>query len=198
MARTSGPHRSSSEAIVARAAQSAARRNTRYVRLRAVVVALEVAGTAILGQACAALPVAALGGAILQSGAGAVVKTGTEYTTTGAAHRTFMVPMSAVRAAVLQAFDRAGVTLDSEEQPDDDKTRMTAKLNHRSVQVKLTALSASLTGMTLVVKRNALIKDRATSSELLEQVEQVLAENPAFARSLHRPIEGSAAASPRY
>jgi len=197
VARTSGPHRSS-EAIVARAAPSPAPRNTRYVMARAVVVVLGIASAALLVQACAALPVAALGGAILQSGAGAVVKTGTEYTTTGAAHRTFMVPISAVRAAVLEAFDRAGVTLDSEQQPDEDKTRLSAKLNHRSVQVKLTALSASLTGMTLVVKRNALIKDRATSSELLEQVEQVLSENPAFARSLHRPVEGSAAASPGY
>jgi hypothetical protein len=189
-----GQHRGG-DAIVSSPAKSPARRHRRFLVLRAVVVALEITAMTLLIQACAALPVAALGGAILQSGAGAVVKTGTEYTTTGTARRTFMVPMSAVRAAVVEAFDRAGVTLDSE-QPHDDRVRMTAKLNHRSVRVQLTALSPSLTGMTLVVKRNALIKDRATSSELLEQVEQVLAENPAFARSLHRPTEGRAAASP--
>jgi uncharacterized protein DUF3568 len=175
-----------------------ARRQTRVGMLRVMFVALGITVIALLVQACAALPIAVLGGAILESGAGAVVKTGTEYTTTGAAHRTFMVPMSAVRTAVLEAFDRAGVTVDSEQQSEDDKSCFTAKLNHRTVKVQLTAFSSSLTGMTLVVKRNAVIKDRATSSELLEQVEQVLAENPVFARSLHRPQQGSAAASPGY
>lgn len=194
MALMAGQHRSG-DTIVSSRATSPARR---FVMLRAVVVALEVTATVLLAQACAALPIAALGGAILQSGAGAVVKTGTEYTMTGTARRTFMVPMSAVRAAVLEAFDRAGVTVDSEVQPHDDKARMMATLKHRTVRVQLTALSASLTGMTLVVKRNALVKDRATTSELLEQVEQVLAENPAFARSLHRRPEGRAAASPAY
>ena len=160
-------------------------------------VALGLAVAALFLQACGVLPIAALG-PILESGAGAVVKTGTEYTTTGAAHRTFTVPMSAVRAAVLEAFDRAGVTVDSEEQTDDDKDRIVAKLKHRSLSVRLTALSASLTGMTLAVRRNALIKDRATSSELLEQVEQVLAENPAFARRVRRAPQDGVAASPRY
>jgi hypothetical protein len=62
--------------------------------------------------------------------------------------------------------------------------------------VQLTALSSSLTAMTLVVKRNSLVKDRATSSELLEQIEQVLAENPTFAKRLHRVRHGHEAASP--
>jgi hypothetical protein len=55
-----------------------------------------------------------------------------------------------------------------------------------------------LTGMTLIVKRNVLLKDRATSSELLEQIEQVLSENPTFARRLHRSPTDEVAASPRW
>src|SRR3954463_264981 len=123
---------------------------------------------ALLLHGCAALPIAALGGAMLESGAGAVVKTGTEYTTTGTARRTFMVPINAVRAAVVEAFDRAGVVIAAEE-PSDDKERLEGTLKDRTVKVQLTAFSPSLTGMTLTVKRNALVKDRATSSELLEQ-----------------------------
>jgi hypothetical protein len=61
----------------------------------------------------------------------------------------------------------------------------------------LTAFSESLTGMTLVVKRNLLVKDRATASELLEQIEQAIAENPTFARRLQRGPKGEVAASPR-
>ena len=165
---------------------------------RAFVLALSAILSALVLQGCAALPLAALGGAMLESGAGAVVKTGTEYTTTGAAHRTFMIPMNAVRAAILEAFNRAGVTLDDPGEQADDKDRIRGTLKHRTVSVRLTAFSPSLTGMTLIVKRNALVKDRATSSELLEQVEQVLAENPTFARALHRSPQDSVSAAPGY
>ena len=165
---------------------------------RAFVAGLSAMLSAVVLQGCAALPLAALGGAMLESGAGAVVKTGTEYTTTGAAHRTFMIPMNAVRAAILEAFNRAGITLDDPGEQADDKDRIRGTMKHRTVSVRLTAFSPSLTGMTLIVKRNALVKDRATSSELLEQVEQVLAENPTFARALHRSPQDGVAATPGY
>jgi hypothetical protein len=142
---------------------------------------------------CAALPVAAVGGAVLSSGAGAIVKTGTEYTTTGTARRTFTVPINAVRAAVLEAFDMAGVEVREDARDGDE---IVGDLNQRTVKVRLTPFSHSLTGMTLVVKRNALMNDRATSSELLEQIEQVLAENPSFAKRLHRIRHGEESASP--
>jgi len=145
---------------------------------------------------CAALPLAALGGAALESGAGAVVKTGTEYTTGGTAYRTFTIPQNAVRAAVLEAFDRAGVTVKDENEKGDDE-RIIGELHKRTVRVRLTPLSPSLTAMTLIVKRNWFAKDRATTSELLEQVEQVLSENPSFARLLRRPVPETASASPR-
>ena len=144
---------------------------------------------------CAALPLAALGGAALQSGAGAVVKTGTEYTMSGSAKRTFTIPINAVRAGVLQAFERAGIVVEAQHDGDDRDIR--GRLEHRTVRVRLIAFSDSLTGMTLVVKRNVLLKDRATGSELLEQVEQALAENPTFARRLHRHAGDNVAASPR-
>ena len=150
---------------------------------------------ATVGSAgCAALPIAALGGGALESGAGVVVKTGTEYTFGGTAHRTFTVPVNAVRAAVLATFDRTGVIVD---QRSDDENRLRGKLEHRNVRVRLTPLSSSLTELTLVVKRNWVAKDRATTSELLEQVEQVLAENPTFARRLRRVPPEDPAASPR-
>lgn len=164
--------------------------------LRTLAVGAGPLLAALLLQGCAALPLAALGGAALQSGAGAVVKTGTEYTMGGTARRTFTVPINAVRAGVLQAFERTGVTIEPPEEPGDHNT-IHGRLAHRSVRVRLTAFSDSLTAMTLVVKQNFFLKDRATSSELLEQVEQAIAENPAFARRLQRGVAGDVAASPR-
>jgi hypothetical protein len=158
-----------------------------------------ISGTVLLVfmlAGCAALPLAALGGAALESGTGAVVKTGTEYTMGGTARRTFTIPQNAVRAAVLEAFDRAGVTVKDEQQKDDDQ-RITGELRKRTVRVRLTPLSGSLTAMTLIVKRNVFVKDRATTSELLEQIEQVLSENPSFARLLRRPVADTTSASPR-
>ena len=151
--------------------------------------------TALMLQGCAALPLAALGGAVLESGAGAVVKTGTEYTMSGSARRTFSIPINAVRAGVLQAFERTGVIIEPPEEPGDDNA-IHGRLAHRTVGIRLTAFSESLTGMTLVVKRNFFMKDRATTSELLEQIEQAIAENPAFAARLRRGAGGNVAASP--
>jgi hypothetical protein len=144
-------------------------------------------------QGCAALPLAAVG-SIVASGAGAIVKTGTEYTFTGTAQRTLSVPIGAVRAGILEAFNRTGV----EVVPDKgDPDELHGKLQHRTVKVRLTAFSHSLTGVSLTVTRTVL-KDRATASELLEQLEQVLAENPAFARRLHRVPTPDVAASPAH
>jgi hypothetical protein len=140
------------------------------------------------------LPLTAVGGTVLGSGAGAVVKTGTEYTIGGSLNRTFTIPKDAVRSAVLQALDRAGVNV-SRDESSEDREELEGQLRHRKVLVRLTPFSESLTGLTLVVKQNVFVKDRATSSELLEQIEQCLAENPVFARRLRRQPEENIAAS---
>jgi hypothetical protein len=148
------------------------------VRGAAVVGAL---GVAVLGlQGCAALPVAALGAPMLGAGAGAVVRAGTEYTAGGTVRRTFTIPRAAVRAGVLEAFDRAGVVLEGDEVVE-DREHLDGRLRHRTVEVRLTAFSESLTGLTLAVRRPWPFKDRATGSELLSQIERVLAEHA------HRP-----------
>jgi len=63
---------------------------------------------------CAALPLTVVGGSVLGAGTGAIVKTGTEYTIGGSLERTFTMPKNAVRFAVLEAFDRAGVNLSAD------------------------------------------------------------------------------------
>jgi hypothetical protein len=79
----------------------------------------------------------------------------------------------------------------------DDHEDIEGQLQHRKVRVRLTPFSESLTSITLTVERNFFLNDRATASELLEQTEQCLAENPTFARRLRRPTEAKVATSPR-
>jgi hypothetical protein len=143
-----------------------------------------VAGLLTL-QGCAALPLAGLGASVVGAGAGEIVKVGTEYTTGGTVYRTVTIPMDDVREALLQTFNRTGIEL-TEYTQEDGEQHFIGQLRRRTVHVDLTALSENLTSLKLLVKRNTVSKDRATTSELLEQVEQVLAENPRFALRLHR------------
>ena len=96
---------------------------------------------------------------------------------------------------MLEAFDRAGVHL-AADKVSGDREEFKGNLQHRKVGISLTPFSESLTRVTLSVERNFFLKDRATSSELLEQIEQVLAENPTFARRLRRPPEEKIATNP--
>ena len=163
----------------------------RAMRRERVVVAVAYAGMlAVVAQGCAAIPLAAVSGAVLQTGGGALLKTGTEYTASGVVRRTFTIPVEDVHAAVVEVFCRADLTLDSDETAKDGRRAMVSDAEHRTVRVRLTPLTHSLTSMELVVKRNFLASDKATASELVAQTEQALAENPALAPRLDRGPDG--------
>lgn len=151
-------------------------------RSRATVMVALLCAVALQGCA-AAIPVAAVGG-LLEAGGGALVKTGTEYTATGAALRTFAIPAADVRRGALDAFQRTGVTVTKDEVAKNGRLAIAGEAEHRKVRVQLIPLAPSLTSMELVVKRNILASDKATASELLAATERVLAENPAFAPRL--------------
>ncbi|HEY2386962.1 MAG TPA: hypothetical protein VGK30_08380 [Candidatus Binatia bacterium] len=135
----------------------------------------------LLLQGCALLPVAAIGGALLEAGGGALVKTGTEYTASGLAIRTFAIPAGDVRAATLTTFDRTQVAVVADEVSKKGIITLTGEAPHRKIRVRLIPLTPTLTQMELRVKRNILASDKATASELLAETERTLAENPAFA-----------------
>jgi len=131
---------------------------------------------------CAALPLAVLSGG-MQAGGGALVKTGTEYTASGAVYRTFAIPLADVHAAVLEAFHRTDISVARDEASPKGQ-RVVGEAQHRTVRVRLTPLTPALTQMELVVKRNLLASDKATASEVLARTEQVLAEKPMLAARL--------------
>ena len=60
---------------------------------------------------CAAIPLAALAGPLLDVGGGVLVKTGTEYSASGTIYRTFSVPVAQVHGAVIETFRRAQITV---------------------------------------------------------------------------------------
>ena len=123
-------------------------------RISAVVHAL-VFAVALPG--CAALPLAVLSGG-MQAGGGALVKTGTEYTASGAVYRTFAIPLADVHAAVLEAFHRTDIAV-AQDEASPKGQRVVGEAQHRTVRVRLTPLTPALTQMELVVKRNLLASD---------------------------------------
>jgi hypothetical protein len=131
---------------------------------------------AVALQACAAIPLAALAGPALSTGGEAVVKAGTAYAANGTAYRTFPLPIADVHAAVLEALQRIDVGVKRDETSKKGEIDLDGATEHRKIRVRLTSLTGTLTAMKLVVKRNILASDKATASELLAQVEQVLAE----------------------
>jgi len=146
---------------------------------------------AMLLQGCAAVPIAAVGSMALQAGGGALVKTGTEYSASGVAHRTFTIPLEDVHAAVLEAFCRADVSLQQDETSKSGQLAIVGEAQHRRIRVRLIPLTRGLTSMELIVKRNIFASDKATASELVAQTEQALAEKPMFAPRLDRAGDGS-------
>ena len=145
--------------------------------VRAAAASLLAAAVFAL-HGCAAIPVAAVAGAVLEAGGGAIVKTGTEYTRSGKVRRTFSNPIEDVHVALLEAFRRTDITIKTDERGKDGY-RIAAEATQRKIDVKLLRLSDALTVFELNVKRNFLASDKATVSELLAQTEKVLDERAA-------------------
>jgi hypothetical protein len=124
---------------------------------------------------CAAIPIAVVLGPLLEAGGSVLVETGTEYTASGAALRTFSIPIELVHGAVVEALQRTDVTVRTDEWKKKGRTIM-AETDRRTVRIRLVRLTRVLTSMELVVKRNFLASDKATASEVLAQTEQVLSE----------------------
>jgi hypothetical protein len=152
-------------------------------------------------QGCALFPLAALGGAALSTGGSTVAKVGTEYAGDGSALRTFTLPLDDVHAAILDTFERTAIRVERDEASDDGR-RLVGEAAHRRVKIWLTALTPTLTAMKIVVKRNILMKDKATASELLGQTEVALADRASLAKEVRCEVDqkvtsGTAAAAPR-
>lgn len=146
-----------------------------------VLAALLPAGFA----GCAAIPLAVIAGSLLEAGGGVIVKTGTEYSASGTALRTFNLPIAQVHAAVLAAFARTQIIV-VRERTTAKEQRIDGIMHGRRVRVVLQPLTPVLTSMSLDVKRNVLASDKATASELLAQVERAVNDGGAAAAA-HEP-----------
>ena len=128
---------------------------------------------AFLATGCTGIELPALGAAALSAGLGNVVRTGTEYTLTGTAYRTFALSLEDLAAVVRRTLERMDMPI-TEASADDMRLKLTAEGINRTVHLTLTPITTSVTRLTVSVKQNFIIRDRATTSELITQIEQAL------------------------
>jgi hypothetical protein len=152
-----------------------------YARLAAVLMLPLMTSGCV---AAAALP--ALGLSAMSDAAGAGAKAGIEYSIAGTAYRTFSASPADVRAALLQCFRELEIEITENTPLDDGGARIGAGALHRKITVQLEAVTPALTRLKMSVRRGLLGRDKATSTELIDQTARALAAI--------RPIAG---ASPR-
>jgi hypothetical protein len=136
-----------------------------------------VLALALMASGCvaaAALP--ALGMAAMSDAAGAGAKAGLDYTFGGTAYRTFSAPLDDVRCALLQSFSDLEIDITDEEMSDDGIAKIAAEAFKRKISVQLEPVTPALTRLKMVVRRGWFGRDRATSTELIEQTERALTE----------------------
>ncbi len=94
------------------------------------------------------------------------------HTLDGYSYRTFAVPLPRVKDASLTALNRVAVQSASAAKSDHGET-ITAKATERDIEIKLESITPKLTRMRVAAK-NGLMRDTATSAEIVAQIEKAL------------------------
>ena len=133
------------------------------------VVALAAIAAAATG--CTGLELAPLGAAAISAGVGNAVKSGTEYTLIGTAYRTFSLPLEDLSMVVRRTLERMELPV-TEATVHNTRLTLIAEGIDRTVKLTLTPVSPSMTRLGITVKSGLIVRDRATTSELVTQIEQ--------------------------
>ena len=133
---------------------------------------LALAAVAAVATGCTGLELVPLGAAALSAGVGNAVKAGTEYTITGTAYRTFSLPLEDLSVVVRQTLEHMELPL-TEAAAHDTRLTLVAEGIDRTVKLTFTPVSPSMTRLSVAVKTGVpIVRDRATASELIAQIEQ--------------------------
>ena len=138
--------------------------------LRVLLIGALVAG---LATGCTGIELPALGAAALSAGVGNAVRAGTEYTVTGTAYRTFTLSLEDLAAVVRRTMDRMDLPV-TQAEVHGTQLKFTAEGIDRTVQLSLTPISGAVTRLGIAVKRGIILRDRATASEIVTQIEQTV------------------------
>lgn len=126
-----------------------------------------------------ALAVAGLGGcagvglALFGVGAGISGGTGVNYTLDSVAYKTFAASEPELRAATLRTLKRMAIDV-TENEATDTGRQITATAGDRTVDIELDRITSKTSRMRVNVKKNWILRDRATAGEIIVQTEKTL------------------------
>jgi hypothetical protein len=99
------------------------------------------------------------------------------YTTTNVGKKTLMGDVDQITVAAKRALKRMDIRLHSVESEDDD-TKMTASTEELDITINMTPITAATTKVTVNAVEDHVIKDKATSAEILSQIQVELDRSP--------------------
>ena len=134
-------------------------------------------------QGCAGLPLAAFS---IIAGAGA--SAGMGHTLDSITYKTFSVPLSGLTRATVMTLDRLDMPVMEVEDTEEGQS-ITALAGERTVEIELDRMTTNASRMRVVVKKNILIRDRATATEIILQTDRTLSDNPSLARGDVKPAQ---------
>ena len=119
---------------------------------------------------CAAIPLGGAALGALSGGAGAAVNAGKEYAGNGVVYRTFAMPVRDLRLTVSDTLARMELAIVRDELDGPDQV-IVAQARDREIKLELQPLTRTLTRMKVVVGAGMFRRDRATASEIVDQIE---------------------------
>ncbi|MGD8999835.1 MAG: DUF3568 family protein [Granulosicoccaceae bacterium] len=99
---------------------------------------------------------------------------GVSYTLSGVAYKTFTAPVAEVRKASSKALGNMGITVKSKDVAKNGEETIIAFSTDREIEITLEPISENATRMRTVVKKEGLLFDRATATEIIIQTEKIL------------------------
>jgi len=155
---------------------------TAVAPLRRGILGILLVLAALSTQGCAAIGLAVIG-----SGVGVGAGAGTGHVLDTIVYKTFTVPIDTVAKATVVTLERMDIEL-VDTNPRDEGQVMTAKAGDRNIEIELDRLTSKTTRMRVVAKKNWLIRDRATATEIILQTDRTLTEQQQLAAPGPRPM----------
>ena len=155
---------------------------TAVAPLRRGILGILLVLAALSTQGCAAIGLAVIG-----SGVGVGAGAGTGHVLDTIVYKTFTVPIDTVAKATVVTLERMDIEL-VDTNPTDEGQVMTAKAGDRNIEIELDRLTSKTTRMRVVAKKNWLIRDRATATEIILQTDRTLTEQQQLAAPGPRPM----------
>ncbi|MFQ5784200.1 MAG: DUF3568 family protein [Alphaproteobacteria bacterium] len=135
------------------------------LRIAAITVAL------LTLQGCAAVGLAVLG-----TGAGVAASAGIDHTLNGIAYKTFAASPNATRFATLKTLARMEMPV-MKDSVDKENTRIweiVAEASDRTIEIELEELTPRTTRMRVIANNGPFFKDAATATEIIVQTAATL------------------------